>query len=105
MLSTKFRAARKDHSRSAQTPTHFSLTPRVLLVSGLAIALVACAPATVTSGNGGSGGGKGGSGGNQSGGSGGNQSGGSGGWWPRPTPAAFCSRGKAAWENRRLPRP
>jgi len=79
MLSTKFRAARKDHSRSAQTPTHFSLTPRVLLVSGLAIALVACAPATVTSGNGGSGGGKGGSGGNQSGGSGGNQSGGSGG--------------------------
>jgi hypothetical protein len=78
MLSTKFRAVRKDHCRPAQTPTRFSLTPRVLLAGGLAIALVACAPATVSSsGTGGSS--KGGSGGNSSGGAGSGGSSSSGG--------------------------
>ena len=79
MLSTKIRAARQDRSRSAQTPTHYPLASRALLASGLAIALVACAPATVTSGGSGGNGGKGGSGGNSTGGSGGNSTGGSGG--------------------------
>jgi len=78
MLSTKYRAARKEHCRSAHKATPFSLAQSVLFAGGLAVALVACAPATVSS-NGGSGGNQnGGSGGNQNGGSGGNSSGGAG---------------------------
>ncbi len=79
MLSTKHRAARQDHGRSAYT-----LFPRVMLVSGLALAMVACSDSGGTANGGGSGGSKGGSGGSnnggsQAGGSGGSAKGGSGG--------------------------
>ena len=82
MFSTMSRATGLDQSRLAQTPTHSPLTPRAWLASALAIALVACAPATVTPSNGSGGKGSGGSGSGGSGsggnGSGGNGSGGSG---------------------------
>jgi hypothetical protein len=82
MLSIKFPAARP--CRSASTGP--SWTPRSILAGSLAIALMACAPASTTgsgsggNNNGGSGGqNKGGSGGNNNGGSGGQNKGGSGG--------------------------
>ena len=72
MLSTNSRAARPSSGRSARNQTTHGLAPRALLAGSLAFALIACAPATVTTGGSG---GKSGSGGSSSGGSG---SGGSG---------------------------
>jgi hypothetical protein len=73
MLSTNSRAVRPSSGRSARNQSTHGLVPRALLAGSLAFALIACAPATVTT-TGGTGG-KSGSGGSSSGGSG---SGGSG---------------------------